>query len=135
MNRREMIALLGGAAARPAAARGQLGNVKRPGILIGGTESDYAATNRQLLDGLAQLGWTEAHNLRVDYRLMCYAAAPLDNRRVAAYLDRILKGEKPADLPVQAPTEFDLVISLKAAKALSLTIPPGVLAIANEVIE
>ncbi len=67
--------------------------------------------------------------------LMCYAAAPLDNRRVAAYLDRIFKGERPADLPVQAPTEFDLVISLKAAKALGLTVPGGLLAIANEVIE
>ena len=74
--------------------------------------------------------WVEAGGL------MSYAASEAENyRRVAYYVDKILKGAKPADLPVEQPTKFEFVINLKTAKQIGLTIPPEVLARATKLIK
>jgi len=104
------------------------------------TSSALVVIHRDLIIGLAV-----KHKLPAVYHrrvfpasggLISYGPDVIDlSRRAAGYVDRILKGEKPADLPVQAPTKFELVINLKTAKTLGLTVPPSLLARANEVIE
>jgi putative ABC transport system substrate-binding protein len=75
-------------------------------------------------------------NFARDGGLLSYGPDTVDNfRRAASYVDRILRGEKPGDLPVQFPTKFEMVVNRKTAKALGLAIPPSILLRADEVIE
>ena len=111
--------------------------IENGGLVVTGSPS--STLHRELIIALAA-----RHKLPAVYwqrfvtagGLMSYGPDLLDQyRRAAGYVDRILKGEKPADLPVQAPTKYELVINLKTAKALGLTVPPALLARADEVIE
>jgi putative ABC transport system substrate-binding protein len=108
------------------------------GLIV--TASGLANTHRSLIIALAARHKLPAiyfqHLFVADGGLISYGPNYLDQYRLAAgYVDRILKGEKPADMPVQAPTKYELVINIKTAKALGITVPPSLLARADEVIE
>ena len=108
------------------------------GLIV--TASTLATQHRELIIALAsrhRLPAVYSNRLFVtDGGLLSYSPDRIDQfRQSAAYVDRILKGEKPADLPVQVPTKYQLVINLKTAKSLGLIVPPTLLARADEVIE
>jgi putative ABC transport system substrate-binding protein len=106
------------------------------GVIV--TPSSLAIVHRELIIGLAaRLRLPAIYPFRyfvADNGLISYGPDVVDQyRRAAGYVDRILKGEKPADLPVQQSTKFDLAVNLKTAKQIGLTIPPNVLARADRV--
>jgi putative ABC transport system substrate-binding protein len=108
------------------------------GLIV--TPSAAASAHRDLIIGLAaKYKLPAVYAIRsniVGGGLISYGPDWLDPFRLASgYIDRIFKGEKPADLPVQAPTKFELIINLKTAKALGIEVPPTLLARADEVIE
>jgi putative tryptophan/tyrosine transport system substrate-binding protein len=112
---------------------------RQVGALLIGSDAFLRSRRNQIVALTARYALPTMHNVREDAEaggLISYGADFVDGyRKVGVYAGRILKGEKPADLPIQQPTKFQLVINLKTAKALGLTVPPNLLATADEVIE
>jgi putative tryptophan/tyrosine transport system substrate-binding protein len=115
--------------------------LKRAGVKVVMFSSDprLARLSAQLIDLSAKYRLPASYEFREQAEsggLMSYGMDAVDlGRRAASFVDRILKGAKPADLPVEQPTKFELVINLTTAKALGLTIPPSLLARADQIIE
>jgi putative ABC transport system substrate-binding protein len=126
-NADEITRVLGSVAGRP-----NTGLIMMPDPVLtisGRLVVEWAATNR--VPAIYPF-----RSLVADGGLMCYGVDVADQvKRAAFYIDRILKGEKPAEMPVQAPTKFEMIINLRTAKALGLTVPPTLLTSADEVIE
>ena len=111
----------------------------RAGTLAVVGSSMFVSERRRLVDLAAKYRLPAVYSQRAyvdDGGLMSYGPDVADLfRRAATYVDRILKGAKPGDLPVEQPTKFELVLNLKTAKALGLTIPPSLIAQADQIIE
>jgi putative tryptophan/tyrosine transport system substrate-binding protein len=112
---------------------------QQPDALIVNPDAYFTGRRQQIVDHVARLSVPSAHSPRdwaVSGALMSYGTNTTDSwRHAGVYAGRILKGEKPADLPVMQPTRFELVLNLKTAKTLSLEVPAKLLALADEVIE
>jgi putative ABC transport system substrate-binding protein len=142
---REFVTLLGGAAAWPLAARTQ--QLPMIGFVNGGSPAGYASYLTAFHSGLREAGYVEGRDVTIEYRwaegqydrLPAIAAEMVDRRPAAIVANSppvlAVKGEKPSDLPVVRSTKVELIINVRAAKALGLTIPITLLGRADEVIE
>ncbi|HET9537245.1 MAG TPA: ABC transporter substrate-binding protein [Mesorhizobium sp.] len=136
---REILVVQAGTAPDLEAAFATIARARPGALLVGGGAFLASSQRQQLVAFAARQGLITIYQLReavVAGGLMSYGTSQPDAyRQAGVYVARILKGEKPADLPVMQPTKFEFVINLKTAKTLSLAFPSGVLAIADEVIE
>jgi putative ABC transport system substrate-binding protein len=116
-----------------------LGREPGAGLVVMGGDIFMLAHRASIISGVARNNVPTVYSFSSYVRdggLLAYYIDRVDNfRRAATYVDRILRGEKPGDLPVQFPTKFQMVMNLKTAKALGLAVPPSILLRATEIIE